>query len=119
MRIIIGNNQPDSTDVVLMLDKLSGIDKSVQQVYLAFTAEEANAMQGNVRKDAELHNKMMVDFFARKWNKIPVYLILLTTNDHPCFSGRLNKFYQSLQNRVNSYKITPPPADWQGIYWVP
>jgi len=125
MRLVIGTERLTPEDnIALKLDRLRGLDGSIQQAYLAFTEEDVKEIDieslWNVRKDAELHNKMMDNFFEQKWELVQISIIALGGKEkHHSFCGRLNDFYNSILARIKKYQNNPPPTDWDGIYYQP
>jgi hypothetical protein len=121
MRIVIGDRLTEDDKIVLKLDRMRGADGTVQQTYLTFNSHETilfeEGTNGVVYKDEILHNKMMDYFFSRKWDNAIFCLIVLANSN--TFESRLRNFYNSIVNRIQLYKNTPPPADWDGIYYQP
>lgn len=61
-----------------------------------------------------LHNQMLAAYRAQEWDKAlsalgELQLEVLIKPD-------LSIFYELMSSRINEFRITPPPANWDGIY---
>jgi hypothetical protein len=116
MRLVVGEeDKRGNTEIYLMLDKMLALDKTVKQTYLAFDYSDLDYSNPYVRKDIEMHNRMVQLFFEQKWDDALVHIVMLGN----AFECKLNNFYSSVIRRIKLYKTSPPPKDWDGLYFQP
>jgi adenylate cyclase len=66
----------------------------------------------SVENNKQVHSMLMENYRKRNWDYCTTVLESLVG----LWNGELDSFYAELQKRIEKFKITPPPADWNGVY---
>jgi adenylate cyclase len=64
----------------------------------------------NRRQALELYNEGLRFYHDRKWQEAVAYMQQAYALDPSCYSAQI------YSERASLYQITPPPADWNGIF---
>ncbi|MBI5464324.1 MAG: adenylate/guanylate cyclase domain-containing protein [Ignavibacteriales bacterium] len=64
----------------------------------------------NQKQSLELYHEGLKLYRERKWEEAIAYLQQAYAQDETCYAAQL------YTERANLYQITPPPADWNGVF---
>jgi len=101
------NNQPKfifrKLDLVRVKGKLKGI-----AIYEVIGPQEM--LTTELKNELEKYNQALNYYFKQKWDDA----FTLISELEKAYPDK--KIYPLYLNRINEFKITPPPADWDGVY---
>jgi adenylate cyclase len=92
----------------LDLIQVKGKTEPVKVWELLGTAEME--MTDNEKQSLELYTEGLKLYRERKWEEAIAYLQQSFTLDPTCYVAQI------YTERANLYQITPPPADWNGVF---
>ncbi|MGD0589230.1 MAG: adenylate/guanylate cyclase domain-containing protein [Bacteroidota bacterium] len=67
-------------------------------------------MTNNKRQSLELYHEGLKLYRARQWEEANAYMQQAYSLDETCYAAQI------YAERASLYKLTPPPADWNGIF---
>jgi adenylate cyclase len=92
----------------LDLIKVKGKNEPVKVFELLGTSDMQ--MTENQKQSLELYHEGLKLYRARKWEEAIAYFQQAFTLDETCYVAQI------YTERANLYQITPPPADWDGVF---
>ncbi len=100
-------NQPKIVFRKLDIVRVKGKKKGVAIYEVVCTQDK---LTPEMTQELEKYNKALDDYFAQRWDEAGVLMNELHVN-YP-----EKKIYSLYLERINEFKNTPPPADWDGVY---
>ncbi|MGC6476202.1 MAG: CHASE2 domain-containing protein [Parvibaculales bacterium] len=116
MPILVGSKTRAEIDnlAFLELDLISLKGKQEAERVFALIGDETLFSSADFKALEQTHNNMLLAFRAQDWSAA---LTLIKQLEKEKINGvELQAFYELYKQRINTYKTTPPPIDWNGVY---
>ncbi|MDX1739094.1 MAG: adenylate/guanylate cyclase domain-containing protein, partial [Alphaproteobacteria bacterium] len=97
---------------ILELDLIAVKGKSEAVRIFTLLARKGEIDQSEFDSHKEQHDLMLEAFRGQNWDKAEEFCNKLTGG----IGGLMNGFYEIYKGRIEDYRITPPPSDWDGVF---
>lgn len=106
----LDNIQPNPNHCLIHLDKVCLDD---QVINVGTSIKIPAGFQQTYAVNLNQHYKFWNSYLERRWDMA----IVIATSLRTAWDGRMKTYYDVMIARCKHYKINPPLADWNGVYF--
>jgi len=98
---------------LLEADIVSVVGRQTPETIYLLAGDENVTSTAEFKQYKEIHNKFLIHYRAQEWGAAKVMIAQLMKLASPY---NLEGYYQTFNQRIETFEVTPPPSDWQGIH---